>query len=86
MSASREMVRNWEDIGQGLNFVSASAAKLSADDLLVQAFVLLAGESNTGDTSWLSVNVEGIIRWLAENLHRFSSDEEGQGNLLYVYT
>lgn len=86
MSASREMVRNWEDIGQGLNFVSTSAAKLSADDLLVQAFVLLAGENNTENTSWLSVNVEGIIRWLAENLQRFSRDEQGQGNLLYVYT
>jgi hypothetical protein len=86
MSASREMVRNWEDIGQGLTFVSAGVAKLSADDLLVQAFVLLAGESNTEDTSWLSVNVEGIIRWLAENLQRFSREEEGQGNLLYVYT
>lgn len=86
MSASREMIRNWEDIGQGLNFASADAAKLSADEVLVHAFVLLAGESNMPDTTWLSVNVEGIIRWLAENLQRFSVEEEGQGSLLYVGT
>ena len=85
MSASREMIRNWEDIEQGLNFVSAGAAKLTADEVLVYAFVLLAGD-DTADTTWASVNVQGIIRWLAENLERFSSDEEGQGNLLYVGT
>ncbi|KAF2712659.1 hypothetical protein K504DRAFT_499742 [Pleomassaria siparia CBS 279.74] len=119
MSASREMIRNWYDIAEGLNFVNMSmmsmsasasaspnasasasasasadqnasatgmmsAAKPSADEVLVQALVLLAGESNTPDTTWVIPNVEGIIRWLAENVQRFSSSEEDNGHLLYV--
>lgn len=74
MSASRGLVHSWGEIGKGLRL--ARAPNLSADELLVQAFIVLAGDSNTSDMSWSSVDVAEIIRWLDEELHQFDLEEE----------
>lgn len=80
MSASRDIVRNWEDIGQG--FVPDG---FTADDLLVQAFALLAGDSGTEDLLWASMGVEQTMQWLKGHLEQFQQDEaENEEDLLYV--
>jgi hypothetical protein len=81
MRASRELVDSWQEIGQRWT------PSLSADDLLVQAFVLLAGESNTPDLVWAPVDAAAIIKWLSDNLQQFAEDErahENQGQLFYL--
>jgi hypothetical protein len=84
MSASRDLVRNWEDIGQGGN-VNWVPEGLTADGLLVQAFVLLAKESATADMAWGPMNVSETVQWLKENLEQFAAEEEEvEDDLLYV--
>jgi hypothetical protein len=85
MSASRELVDSWQEIGQGVDVLGAPS--LSADDLLVQAFVLLAGESNTPDLVWAPVDAAAIIKWLSDQLQQFAEEErahENQGQLFYL--
>ena len=85
MSASRELVDNWQEIGQGVDVLWTPSP--SADDLLVQAFELLAGESNTPDLVWAPVDAAAIIKWLSDNLQQFAEEErahENQGQLFYL--
>ncbi|KAF2727427.1 hypothetical protein EJ04DRAFT_505727 [Polyplosphaeria fusca] len=86
MSASREVVRNWQEIAQGVE--GQWAPSVSADDLLVQAFVLLAGESNTPDLAWGPLNEAAMIKWLSEKVQQFADEHRGHaesaGQLFYL--
>jgi hypothetical protein len=84
MSASRDLVRNWEDIGQLIQ--GCAEEGLTADDVLVQAFVLLAGDSATADMGWVppTMNVDGAVRWLREQVELEAEQAEGNEGLLYV--
>jgi hypothetical protein len=84
MSASRDLVRNWEDIGQGVTFAWAPEG-LTADDLLLQAFKQLAGDSEGSELQWVNMNVNETMRWLKGHLEQFAQDEaECEESLLYV--
>lgn len=86
MSASRDLVRSWEDIGQGL-VVDWAPEGQSADDLLVQAFVLVAGEKVNADMMWAPMDVAATVKWLKEHLEQFAVEEaEREEGLLYVRT
>jgi hypothetical protein len=61
---------------------------LTADDLLVQAFILLAGDNATPDMLWTPMNMSETVRWLRSNTEQFAAEEaaEGEKALLYVRT
>ncbi|ORX97227.1 hypothetical protein BCR34DRAFT_168254 [Clohesyomyces aquaticus] len=50
----RELCRSWQAIGKELEV--AWAPKISANELLVQAFIMLAGRNNSVDMIWGPVN------------------------------
>ncbi|KAF2000130.1 hypothetical protein P154DRAFT_492731 [Amniculicola lignicola CBS 123094] len=73
---TRELVSSWEGIAGG------SAA---ADELLVQAFVLLAGDSSVPTMSWAPVKAAHMVRQLAETLQQDHDEEEQEAaRLMYV--
>lgn len=80
MGATRELIRNWEDIGQ-----VAGAGAADKDELLRQAFVVLAGEKYAVELQWKSVEFTGVMRWLAEHLEGFRREEEEEGEGVYYF-
>ena len=67
MAASRDIVRSWETVSQG-GEVAWAPEGLSADDLLVQAFTMLAGKSNSQEMAWSPMNVAETVKWLQGHL------------------
>ena len=85
MSASRDLVRNWEDIAQGVT-VAWAPEGLTADDLLLQAFEQVAGEKGSA-LQWVNMNVNETIRWIKGHLEQFAEDQvDMEEGLLYVRT
>ncbi|KAH7138983.1 hypothetical protein B0J11DRAFT_515772 [Dendryphion nanum] len=84
MAASRDIVRTWETIGQGVE-VAWAPEGLSADELLMQAFMMLAGQNHTPDMVWPSMNVVETIKWLNGHLLQFSQDEALDIGSFYVH-
>jgi hypothetical protein len=82
MSASRDLIRNWEDMRPGVT-LPQTPESFTADDLLMQAFVLLAGES-AKDMMWSPMNVRETITWLRGQLEQFREEAEGDECLLYL--
>jgi hypothetical protein len=75
-------IRNWEEIGPGVT-LPQTPESFTADDLLMQAFVLLAGES-AKDMMWSPMNVRETITWLRGQLEQFREEAEGDECLLYL--
>ncbi|KAF2871962.1 hypothetical protein BDV95DRAFT_492517 [Massariosphaeria phaeospora] len=76
MGASRELIRNFSDINGG-------ASKLSADEVLRQALIVLVGEKCAMEMEWRRVDMAGEMDWLTEALEQFRKDEQQQGEALY---
>ncbi|PSN67277.1 hypothetical protein BS50DRAFT_494499 [Corynespora cassiicola Philippines] len=73
MGATQQLILNWQDIGPGVD----------KDELLRQAFVVLAGEKYAVEMQWKSVEFSGTVSWLSEHLESFREDEKREGDGLY---
>jgi hypothetical protein len=84
MGATQTIIANFDDIGQG--FGLGPGVSIDRDELLRQAFVILAGEKYAVEMQWKPVDFTGVIKWLSENLEPFrrEEEEEGRGALWYV--
>lgn len=71
MSATREMIRSFEDIAQ----VAGPGA--DHDELLRQALVVLAGTKYAVELQWKSVEFVGLMQWLANALENYEKEQEG---------
>ncbi|CAI6340129.1 unnamed protein product [Periconia digitata] len=78
MSATRELLRAYQDIAP-----ISSGRDSDNDELLRQAFVVLAGSKYAVEMQWASVEFDGVMRWLANHLEGFIRDEEEQGEGKY---
>ncbi|KAF2281517.1 uncharacterized protein EI97DRAFT_31616 [Westerdykella ornata] len=80
-AASRDVVRTWDDLNRRFA-ADWPGERVSADDVLQQAFQTLAGDSTLAASS-----VGDTVEWLRQQLEQ-SADDEGQGDegLLYVRT
>ncbi|KAF2016234.1 hypothetical protein BU24DRAFT_462414 [Aaosphaeria arxii CBS 175.79] len=81
MSASRDIVRSWDEIAQTINLLWAPEG-LNTDGLLVQAFGVLAGQRNADIIAWGPLGVEETIRWLDAHVKE-NAAEEKRGEELY---
>ncbi|KAF2743107.1 hypothetical protein M011DRAFT_461907 [Sporormia fimetaria CBS 119925] len=97
MSVSRDLVRSWDDLAASVEGEGegGGGAGLTADAVLVQAFVLLAGDTTPATTAgtatepliWTPMNVAETVRWLRGHLEQFAAEEaEADEGLLYVRT
>lgn len=77
MGATRELIRNYEDIAQ------VAGVGADNDEYLRQAFVVLAGEKYAVELQWKNVEFTGVMRWLADHLEAFRRDEEEEGEGVY---
>jgi hypothetical protein len=84
MGASQTIITNFEDIGQG--FGLGYGLVVNRDELLRQAFVVLAGEKFAVEMLWKPIEFTSYMGWLGENLETFrkTEEEEGRGTLWYV--
>lgn len=77
MGASRELLRNYEDITQ------VAGSDVDNDELLRQAFVVLAGPKYAVELQWKTVEFMGAMEWLSVHLERFRREEEEEGEGVY---
>lgn len=77
MSASRDIIRNWEAIGESITH------RIDSDDLLVGAFHTLAGARAAQEFSWPPMNVKHTVRWLRESCEEFAPDGNEEEGLTY---
>jgi hypothetical protein len=84
MGATQTIIANFEDIGQG--FGLEYGLVVDKDELLRQAFVVLAGEKYAVEMLWKPIEFTRVVSWLGENLEPFrkTEEEEGRGTLWYV--
>ena len=84
MGATQTIMVNFEDIGQG--FGLRNGLVVDRDELLRQAFVVLAGEKFAVEMLWKSIEFTRIVSWLGESVEPFrkTEEEEGRGTLWYV--
>ncbi|PVI06083.1 hypothetical protein DM02DRAFT_582997 [Periconia macrospinosa] len=78
MSATRELLRAYQDIA-----IISSGRDSDNDELLRQAFVVLAGSKYAVEMQWANVEFDGVMRWLSNHLEAFMRDEEEQGEGRY---
>jgi hypothetical protein len=84
MGATQTIMANFEDIGQG--FGLGYGLVIDRDELLRQAFVVLAGEKFAVEMPWNPIEFTRIVSWLGESVEPFrkSEEEEGRSTLWYV--
>ena len=84
MGATQTIMANFEDIGQG--FGLGYGIVIDRDELLRQAFVVLAGEKFAVEMPWNPIEFTRIVSWLGESVEPFrkSEEEEGRSTLWYV--
>ncbi|KAF3002056.1 hypothetical protein E8E13_009111 [Curvularia kusanoi] len=84
MGATQTIMANFEDIGQG--FGLGYGLVVDRDELLRQAFVVLAGEKFAVEMLWKPIEFTRIVSWLGESVEPFrkTEEEEGRGTLWYV--
>ncbi|KAL1609940.1 hypothetical protein SLS60_001605 [Paraconiothyrium brasiliense] len=73
MSATREIIRSFEDIAQ----VAGAGAGTDHDELLRQALVVLAGNKYAVELQWKNVEFVGLMQWLASALEGYEKEQEG---------
>ncbi|KAJ4350212.1 uncharacterized protein N0V89_008833 [Didymosphaeria variabile] len=71
MSATREIIRSFEDIAQ------VAGAGADHDELLRQALVVLAGNKYAVELQWKNVEFVGLMQWLAGALESYEKEQEG---------
>ena len=84
MGATQTIIANFEDIGQG--FGLGSGLLVDRDELLRQAFVVLAGEKFAVEMLWRPIEFTRVVSWLGESAESFrkTEEEEGRGALWFV--
>jgi hypothetical protein len=84
MGATQTIMANFEDIGHG--FGLGYGLVIDRDELLRQAFVVLAGEKFAVEMPWNPIEFTRIVSWLGESVEPFrkSEEEEGRSTLWYV--
>ncbi|KAF1932937.1 uncharacterized protein M421DRAFT_416534 [Didymella exigua CBS 183.55] len=84
MGATQTIIANFDDVGQG--FGLGHGLVVDRDELLRQAFVVLAGEKYAVEMRWNPIEFTRVISWLGESLEPFrrTEEEEGRGTLWYV--
>ncbi|KAH6616566.1 hypothetical protein C7974DRAFT_402026 [Boeremia exigua] len=84
MGATQTISANFEDIGQG--FGLGYGLVVDRDELLRQAFVVVAGEKFAVEMLWKPIEFTRIVSWLGESVEPFrkTEEEEGRGTLWYV--
>ncbi|KAF9697297.1 hypothetical protein EKO04_004804 [Ascochyta lentis] len=84
MGATQTIMVNFEDIGQG--FGLGYGLVVDRDELLRQAFVVLAGEKFAVEMLWKPIEFTRVVSWLGESVEPFrkTEEEEGRGTLWYV--
>ncbi|KAF2678419.1 hypothetical protein K458DRAFT_480896 [Lentithecium fluviatile CBS 122367] len=78
MGATQELMRSFEDMAAQ---VTGSGA--DCDELLRQAFVVLAGNKYAVEMRWDPIEFTTVMRWLGEHLESFQRDEEEEGEGVY---
>ncbi|KAF2473172.1 uncharacterized protein BDR25DRAFT_341325 [Lindgomyces ingoldianus] len=78
----QRLCRSWQRIGEGLNVLWAP--KMSANELLVQAFIMLAGSNNTADMIWGPVNALNHDGRIDAQTLGVPGEEEQATKLFYV--
>ena len=75
MGATRELLRSYETIQP------TGGPDTDNDELLRQAFVVLAGGKYAVELQWKTVEFADVMDWLANSLKLFmrSEEEEGEG-------
>ncbi|KAJ4342232.1 hypothetical protein N0V87_001217 [Didymella glomerata] len=84
MGATQSIIANFDDVGQG--FGLGHGLVVDRDELLRQAFVVIAGEKFAVEMRWNPIEFTRVISWLGESLEPFrrNEEEEGRGTLWYV--
>lgn len=84
MGATQTIIANFDDIGQGFGLGHGLVA--DRDELLRQAFVVVAGEKFAVEMLWKPIEFTRIVSWLGESVEPFrkTEEEEGRGTLWYV--
>jgi hypothetical protein len=77
MGATQELIRGFEDMAQVLGNGADS------DELLRQAFVLVAGNKYAVEMRWETVEFTSVVRWLADHLATFQREEQEEGEGVY---
>ncbi|KAF2633668.1 hypothetical protein BU25DRAFT_405537 [Macroventuria anomochaeta] len=86
MGATQTIITNFEDIGQGFGVGHGHGLMVDRDELLRQAFVVLAGEKFAVEMLWKPIEFTRVVSWLGESVEPFrkTEEEEGRGTLWYV--
>lgn len=74
MGATQSIIANFEDVGQG--FGLGHGLVVDRDEVLRQAFVVLAGEKFAVEMRWNPIEFTRVITWLGESVEPFRSTEE----------
>ncbi|KAJ4382086.1 hypothetical protein N0V86_002415 [Didymella sp. IMI 355093] len=84
MGATQSIITNFDDVGQG--FGLGHGLVVDRDELLRQAFVVLAGEKFAVEMRWNPIEFTRVISWLGESLEPFrrTEEEDGRATLWYV--
>ncbi|KAF2644819.1 hypothetical protein P280DRAFT_487333 [Massarina eburnea CBS 473.64] len=77
MGATRELLRNYEDLSH------IAGTETNNDELLRQAFVVLAGSKYAVEMQWKTVVFMGEMDWLANSLETHLRDEAEHGESSY---
>jgi hypothetical protein len=78
MGATQELIRSYENMA-----VQVAGSGADNDELLRQAFVMLAGNKYAVEMRWESVEFTSVMRWLADHLESFRREEEEEGEGVY---
>jgi len=70
MSATREILRSYQDITQ------VTDAGADHDELLRQAFVVLAGNKYAVELQWKTVDFVKHVQWLAPHLEAYEREQD----------
>ncbi|KAF1959495.1 hypothetical protein CC80DRAFT_439271 [Byssothecium circinans] len=77
MGATRELLRSYDMIQP------IDGPETDKDELLRQAFVVLAGERYAVELQWKTVEFTDVMEWLANSLKLFMRSEEEEGESRY---